>query len=204
MPTFHFTPENWPHHITVWCDQFTPHGHITLQWATVSRVQRSKWSESSSVVSNSLWPHGLYSPWNSPGQNTEWVAFPFSSGSSQPRDWTQVSRIAGRFFTCCTTREAHEVKRLWILINNGNAQHRHFWFFLSVLWRVGQCTEYSVTSLSILSGWWNTVELEPKNFSGSDISSFFGCPGSPTIFVSPVPYSPLCRFKGPFLYTSVL
>ena len=22
------------------------------------------------VVSNSLWPHGLYSPWNSPGQNT--------------------------------------------------------------------------------------------------------------------------------------
>ena len=29
----------------------------------------------------------------------EWVAFPFSRGSSQPRDWTQVSHIAGRFFT---------------------------------------------------------------------------------------------------------
>ena len=27
-------------------------------------------SESHSVVSNSLWPHALYSPWNSPGQNT--------------------------------------------------------------------------------------------------------------------------------------
>ena len=27
-------------------------------------------SESRSVVSNSLRPHGLYSPWNSPGQNT--------------------------------------------------------------------------------------------------------------------------------------
>ena len=26
--------------------------------------------ESRSVVSNSLQPHGLYSPWNSPGQNT--------------------------------------------------------------------------------------------------------------------------------------
>ena len=25
----------------------------------------------------------------------EWVAFPFSRGSSQPRDWTQVSHIAG-------------------------------------------------------------------------------------------------------------
>ena len=29
-----------------------------------------KWSESCSVVSNSLWPHGLNSPWNSPGQST--------------------------------------------------------------------------------------------------------------------------------------
>ena len=27
-------------------------------------------SESRSVVSDSLQPHGLYSPWNSPGQNT--------------------------------------------------------------------------------------------------------------------------------------
>ena len=27
-------------------------------------------SESLSVVSDSLLPHGLYSPWNSPGQNT--------------------------------------------------------------------------------------------------------------------------------------
>ena len=29
----------------------------------------------------------------------EWVAFPFSSGSSQPRDQTKVSHIAGIFFT---------------------------------------------------------------------------------------------------------
>ena len=29
----------------------------------------------------------------------EWVAFPSSRGSSQPKDQTQVSRIAGRFFT---------------------------------------------------------------------------------------------------------
>ena len=35
----------------------------------------------------------------------EWVAFPFSRGSSQPRDQTQVSRIAGRFFTSWATRE---------------------------------------------------------------------------------------------------
>ena len=38
----------------------------------------------------------------------EWVAFPFSRGSSQPRDWTQVFSIAGRFFTSWATREAQE------------------------------------------------------------------------------------------------
>ena len=35
----------------------------------------------------------------------EWVAFPFSRASSQPRDRTQVSHIAGRFFTSLATRE---------------------------------------------------------------------------------------------------
>ena len=36
----------------------------------------------------------------------EWVAFPFSGGSSQLRDWTQVSRTAGGFFTSWAPREA--------------------------------------------------------------------------------------------------
>ena len=36
----------------------------------------------------------------------EWVAFPFSRGSSQPRDWTQVSHTAGEFFTSWATKEA--------------------------------------------------------------------------------------------------
>ena len=38
----------------------------------------------------------------------EWVAFPFSSGSSQPRDQAQVSCTAGGFFTSRATREAQE------------------------------------------------------------------------------------------------
>ena len=36
----------------------------------------------------------------------EWVAISFSRGSSQPRDRSQVSCIAGRFFTNWATREA--------------------------------------------------------------------------------------------------
>ena len=37
----------------------------------------------------------------------DWAAFVFSRGSSQPGDQTQVSGIAGGFFTSWATREAH-------------------------------------------------------------------------------------------------
>ena len=40
----------------------------------------------------------------------EWVAIPFSKGSSQPEDRTQVPHIAGRFFTIWATREYHTNK----------------------------------------------------------------------------------------------
>ena len=59
-------------------------------------------SESCSVMSDSA-THGLILQ----ARILEGVAFPFSRGSSQPRDRTQVSRIAGRFFTTSTTWEAH-------------------------------------------------------------------------------------------------
>ena len=39
----------------------------------------------------------------------EWVAYPFSKGSSQPRNRTGVSYIAGRFFTSWATTEAHQI-----------------------------------------------------------------------------------------------
>ena len=62
-----------------------------------------KWSESGSVVSHSLRPHGLCSPWNSPGQNTGVGSLSFLQGISQPRDQTQVSSIEGGFFTSWAT-----------------------------------------------------------------------------------------------------
>ena len=42
----------------------------------------------------------------------ELIAVPFSWGSSQPRDWTQVSHIAGGFFTSWATREAQW--KIWL------------------------------------------------------------------------------------------
>ena len=63
---------------------------------------------SHSFVSDSLRPmdytvHGILQ-----ARILEWVAFPFSRGSSQARDQTQVSHIAGGFFTSWATREAQE------------------------------------------------------------------------------------------------
>ena len=140
-------------HTKCWVFEFT-----TRSW----KLKPSEWmfdettmsneeeSESHSVVSSSFEHHGLYSPWNSPGQNTgicslslfqgifptqgsnpglshrrqilyqlshkgsprilEWVAYPFSRGSSQPRNRAGVSHIAGRFFTNWAMREA-QLKR---------------------------------------------------------------------------------------------
>ena len=46
----------------------------------------------------------------------EWVAMPFSKGSSRPRDRTQISHIAGRLFTIWPNREAHLVFT-WMYLN---------------------------------------------------------------------------------------
>ena len=48
----------------------------------------------------------------------EWVAMPSSRGSSWPRDGTQVSHIAGRFFTVWATREAHYIGMFNQIISN--------------------------------------------------------------------------------------
>ena len=45
---------------------------------------------------------------DSPGKNTGVGAMPSSRGSSQPRDWTQISHITGGFFTIWATRKVRE------------------------------------------------------------------------------------------------
>ena len=48
-----------------------------------------------------------------------WSGFSFSRGFSRPRDWTQVSCIAGRFFTVWAAREAQDIRM--VLRNEMNA-----------------------------------------------------------------------------------
>ena len=54
---------------------------------------------SHSVVSDSLRPHGLYSCWNSLGQNTGVGSLSLLQGISPTQGLNQVSHIAGGFFT---------------------------------------------------------------------------------------------------------
>ena len=62
-------------------------------------------------MSYSLWPRGLQIHEIFQARILEWVAFPFSRASSQPRDRTQVSHIAGEFFTSWATGEAPRPSR---------------------------------------------------------------------------------------------
>ena len=63
--------------VDIWAPIWTPGQQEMLQQWTDQRWiiekegrGKSSESESRSLVSDSLWSHGLYSPWNSPGQNT--------------------------------------------------------------------------------------------------------------------------------------
>ena len=70
---------------------------VTIYWVVTDESQ----SESCLVVSDSLWLHGILQ-----ARILEWVAFPFYRWSSQPRNQTQVSHTAGRFFINWAIREA--------------------------------------------------------------------------------------------------
>ena len=88
-----------------WCRQYGK--QYEVKWKSLSHVQlfvtawtiQAKNSLEFSVIQNS------------PGQNTGVGSLPFSRGSSQCRDRTQVSCTAGRFFTTWATREAW--KTVW-------------------------------------------------------------------------------------------
>ena len=73
---------------------------LLCHWALIQKSKESQ-SEHCWVMSNSLWPLGILQ-----ARILESGAVPFSRGSSKPRDWTQVSHIAGGFFTSWATRGA--------------------------------------------------------------------------------------------------
>ena len=74
----------------------------------------------------------------------EWVAISFSRGSSRPRDWTQVSCIAGRFVT------------LWAPLPHFHTSPSKEWytfsFFPAILWNL-KSREQEINSFSDTRNW---------------------------------------------------
>ena len=96
-------------------------------------------------------------PWDSPGKNMEWVAIPFCRGSSQPRDWTWVPHIAGRFLMSGATREASQVV---LVVKNPPANTGDIWV---VVWSLGQedSLEESMATHSSILAWRISWAEEP-------------------------------------------
>ena len=84
--------------------------HWYRDWAWTDHILQCYCCAVLSCSVTSLWPHGLahQAPLSMEilqARILEWVAMPSSRSCSQPRDRTQVSHIAGEFFT------------IWILVN---------------------------------------------------------------------------------------
>ena len=84
----------------------------------------------------------------------QWLAIPFSRGSSRCRDGTQVSCVAGRFFIIWVTREAQPLKQPGITLahsrylKNGN---------------YSECYSHLITSLKIyLKDYWEFLLQQTK------------------------------------------
>ena len=78
--------------------------HIPLHYATILLLVTKSCLTLCNPMDYS--PQGSSVPGISQARILEWVAIPFTRGSSQPRDRTQVSHIAGRYFTSWATGEA--------------------------------------------------------------------------------------------------
>ena len=81
--------------------------------------------------------HGILQAWI-----LEWVAFPFSRGSSQPRDRSQVSCIAGRFFTNWAIREVLLACSLRVIIHFRTLSFDSFWYIKwnrNISWNRDRC-----------------------------------------------------------------
>ena len=82
------------------------------QYITLLIISFSKWALCDPVDYNI---HGILQ-----ARTLELVAFPFSRGSSQPRDRTQVSHIGGRCFTQIQPSECGVAECVCVCVGDGN------------------------------------------------------------------------------------
>ena len=139
----------------------------------------------------------------------EWVAFPFSGGSSQFRDRTQVSHIVGGFFTSWATRGSPRLLE-WDAypFSRGSSRPRNRTrvsciaggFFINWAIREALVSKGKLLSrLRLFASPWNTQSLEfssPENWSGEPFPSPRDLPnpgiepGFPTLQTDSLPAEP--------------
>ena len=137
----------------------------------------------------------------------EWVAIPFSRGSSQPRDWTWVFCTAGRFFTVWATREAQGPSGEG---NKGGSQVQDSWA-TTILRREGArlfayghilWLSLTVPSLKLLpKSWSHKGKLHlpwPVSRHSWSLSCLLGAPVSWHLSLPSPPH--LCTFPFPSLW----
>ena len=100
----------------------------------------------------------------------EWVAYPFTSRSSQPRNRTRVSCVAGGFFTSWTTREAHHcIDPLIIHWDLQSSNLLYLWFLLHLLAEILEETLLYIT-------WYSEVQsLQEQCLLGVTSLAFTEC-----------------------------
>ena len=117
-------------------------------------------NESHSVMSNSLWPmdytvHGILQT-----RILEWVVFPFSRGSSQPRDWTQVFHIAGDYLPSEPPRKPKNTR-------GGSLSLLHWIFLTQELNRGLLHCRWNLYQLSYQGSLWSSISLSNPARSSS-------------------------------------
>ena len=111
--------------------EFFHHHFLEWSWNSIQVIFKNigKWKPCLTLCS----PMDYTVPGVLQARILEWVAYPFSSGPSRPRNWTRVSWIAGRFFTSWATGEAprgkkeatEDITTQWKVQNKKNPQYQY-------------------------------------------------------------------------------
>ena len=99
---------------------------------------------------NSLQPNGLYSTWNSPGQNTGVGSLPFSRGSSQPRylkGWENFRQVRkGGDDIQRAWNSLNEIRAVYLIIFHQSVQSLScVWLFVTP-WTAARQASLSITN----------------------------------------------------------
>ena len=97
----------------------------------------------------------------------EWIAISFFSGSSRPRDGTQVSHIVDRRFTVWATREVQSIDELY-LASGGLLWNEECWHFPLI----GEFSSIK-SSKDIMCILWGRIKTVPQDCTIVGCFSFF-------------------------------